>query len=256
MPVPRTPVTAIAVTLLALGLPTVVAPAAVAVTAGGTAPALAARAAAAPATVTVTGDGSAVGDPDIALVGAGVEATAKTTQAALNAQNKAAAALLKAVRAQGIADKDVRTESVSLSPVYDYQDGESTLKGYQAAQSFTIKVRALDTTGALLKAITDATGNAGRINSVVFDLDDRRPLQARARKAAHDDAHAKAAQYARLSGHHLGRLVSLSEGGTGYVLPMPPVSADAPAGGVGGPVPLAPGEIRATASVTAVYELD
>lgn len=253
MPVPRTTVTAIAVTLLALGLPAVAAPGAVAVTTGGAVPAV--RVAAAPATVTVTGEGSAVGEPDIAVVGAGVEATAETTQAALNAQNEAAAALLKAVRAQGIADRDIRTENVSLSPVYDYQDGVSTLKGYQAAQSFSIKVREVDATGALLKAVTDATGDAGRITSVVFDLDDRRPLQARARKAAYQDAHAKAAQYAELGGHRLGRLVSLSEGGTGYVLPMPPVSGDAPGEAIGA-VPLAPGEIRATASVTAVYELD
>ncbi|PWI14050.1 hypothetical protein DI272_07700 [Streptomyces sp. Act143] len=252
MPVPRTPVTAIAVTLLALGLPALVAPTtAAAVTAGGHTPA--ARTAAAPATVTVTGEGSAVGDPDIALVGAGVEAVAKTTQAALKAQNTASAALLRAVRAQGIADEDIRTENVSLGPVYDYTDGESTLKGYQAAQTFSIKVRKPAATGALLQAITDATGNAGRIDSVVFDLDDRRPLQARARAAAHDDAHAKAAQYARLSGLHLGRLVSLSEGGAGYVTPSPSVSADAPAG-FGG-VPLAQGEIKATATVTAVYEL-
>ncbi|NUO44502.1 MAG: SIMPL domain-containing protein [Streptomyces sp.] len=253
MPVPRTPVAAIAATLLALGLPTVVAPAAVAVGTGAHAPA--ARPAAAPATVTVTGEGSAVGEPDIALVGAGVETVARTTQDALTTQNTASAALLKAVRAQGIADQDVRTENVSLSPVYDYTDGASTLKGYRAAQSFAIKVREPAATGALLQAITDATGDAGRVNSVVFDLDDRRPLQARAREAAHDDARTKAAQYARLSGLHLGRLVSLSESGTGYLAPSPPVSADAPAGGFVG-VPLAPGEIRATATVTAVYELD
>jgi uncharacterized protein YggE len=253
MPVSRTPVTAIAVTLLALGLPTLAAPSAVAVTTG--APAPAARVAAAPATVTVTGEGSAVGEPDIALVGVGVEATAETTQAALDAQNKAAAALLKAVRAKGIADPDIRTESVSLSPVHDHQDGESTLKGYQAAQSFSIKVRKVAATGALLQAVTEATGDAGRIHSVVFDLDDRRPLQAQARKAAHTDAHTKATQYAELSGHHLGRLVSLSEGNTGYFVPMPTVSADAAAGGIA-QVPLAPGEIRATSTVTAVYELD
>ncbi|AZP21652.1 SIMPL domain-containing protein [Streptomyces aquilus] len=251
MPVPRTPVTAVAVTLLALGLPTVAAPAALAAGTGGHAPSIAV--AAAPATVTVTGEGSAVGEPDIALVGAGVEAVAKTTQAALEAQNTASAALLKAVRAQGVADRDIRTENVSLSPVYDYTDGESTLKGYQAAQSFSIKVREPAATGALLQAVTDATGDAGRITSVVFDLDDRRPLQARAREAAHDDAHTKAAQYARLAGLHLGRLVSLNEGGTGYFAPSPPVSADAPAGF--GAVPLAPGEIKATATVTAVYEL-
>lgn len=249
MPVPRTPVAVIAATLLALGLPAVVAPSAAA------AHAPAARPATAPATVTVTGEGSAVGEPDIALVGAGVETVAKTTQAALKTQNTASAALLRAVRAQGIADQDVRTENVSLGPVYDYTDGASTLKGYRAAQSFAIKVREPGATGALLQAITDATGDAGRVNSVVLDLDDRRPLQARAREAAHDDAHAKAAQYARLSGLHLGRLVSLSEGGTGYLAPAPPISADAPAGGFVG-VPLAPGEIRATATVTAVYELD
>ncbi|KKD09943.1 SIMPL domain-containing protein [Streptomyces sp. WM6386] len=251
MPVPRTAVTAIAVVLLALGLPAVAAPWAAA--AGGAVPAV--RVTSAPATVTVTGEGSAVGEPDIAVVGAGVEATAKTTQAALDAQNEAAAALLKAVRAQGIADRDIRTENVSLSPVHDYQDGESTLKGYRAAQSFSIKVREVATTGVLITAVTEATGDAGRVNSVVFDLDDRRPLQARARKAAYQDAHAKAAQYAELGGHRLGRLVSLSEGGTGYVLPMPPAFGDAPGAGIGA-VPLAPGEIRATASVTAVYALD
>ncbi|MFF1293449.1 MULTISPECIES: SIMPL domain-containing protein [unclassified Streptomyces] len=251
MPVPRTTVTAVAVILLALGVPAVAAPGAAA--AGGAVPA--ARVTSAPATVTVTGEGSAVAEPDIAVVGAGVEATAKTTRAALDAQNEAAAALLEAVRAQGIADRDLRTENVSLSPVYDYQDGESTLKGYRAAQSFSIKVREVAATGALITAVTEATGDAGRINSVVFDLDDRRPLQARARKAAYRDAHAKAAQYAGLGGHRLGRLVSLSEGGTGYVLPMPPVSGDAPGAGIGA-VPLAPGEIRATASVTAVYQLD
>ncbi|MFJ2237148.1 SIMPL domain-containing protein [Streptomyces sp. NPDC087859] len=251
MPVPRTTVTAVAVVLLALGAPAVAAPGAAA--AG---PAVsAARVMSAPATVTVTGEGSAVAKPDIAVVGAGVEVTAKTTQAALNAQNEAAAALLKAVRAQGIADADIRTENVSLSPVYDYQDGESTLRGYRAAQSFSIKVREVAATGALITAVTEATGDAGRIDSVVFDLEDRRPLQARARKAAYRDAHAKATQYAELGGHRLGRLVSLSEGGTGYVLPVPPVAGDAPGAGIGA-VPLAPGEIRATASVTAVYALD
>ncbi|MDQ0597480.1 uncharacterized protein YggE [Streptomyces canus] len=250
MPVPRTTGTAVAVILLALGVPAVAASGAAAASLAVPA----ARVTSAPATVTVTGEGSAVAEPDIAVVGAGVEATAKTARAALNARNQAAAALLKAVRAQGIAARDIRTENVSLSPVYDYQDGESTPKDYRAAQSFSIKVREVATTGALSTAVTEATGDAGRISSVVFDLDDRRPLQARARKAAYRDAHAKTAQYARLGGHRLGRLVSLSEGGTGYVLPMPPVSGDVPGAGIG-VAPLAPGEIRATAWVTAVYAL-
>ncbi|CAL9614609.1 SIMPL domain-containing protein [Streptomyces sp. enrichment culture] len=245
MPLART-TAALAVTLLALAA----APEAAALPRP---PGVATAEAPRPATVTVTGEGSATAEPDLAVVTAGVEAVAKTPQKALDAQNKAAAALLRAAREQGVADRDIRTESVSLNPVYAYPDGTSQLKGYQATQTFSLKVREVDRTGAVLQALTDATGTAGRIHSVTFDVADPGPLRARAREAAHRDAHAKAEQYARLSGHHLGRLVSLTEGPTGSPAPVPP-AADAPGGGGAG-VPVAPGEIRATATVTAVYEL-
>lgn len=252
MPLPRTPVAAALVSLLALGVPALAAP-----TAGAAPvhPVAAVRLApVSPATLTVTGEGSASAPPDLAVVGAGVEAAAKTSQAALDTQNKAAAALLAAVRAQGVAERDIRTESVSLNPVYTYTGSTARLKGYQAAQSFSVKVRQVARTGAVLQAITDATGGAARINSVAFDVSDPAPLRARARKAAHDDARAKAEQYARLSGRRLGRLVSLSEDASTSPHPVPS-AGDTPGAGIGA-VPVAPGEIRATATVTAMYELD
>ncbi|MFI1034628.1 SIMPL domain-containing protein [Streptomyces sp. NPDC020951] len=79
-------------------------------------------------------------------------------------------------------------------------------------------------------------------------------LHARAREAAYDDARAKAAQYARLSGHELGRLVSLSEDAAACRRPAPS-AGDASGAGLSA-VPVASGEIRAAATVTAVYELD
>jgi uncharacterized protein YggE len=246
MPLART-TAALAVTLLALAA----APEAAALP---QAPGVVAAGAPRQTTVTVTGEGSATAEPDLAVVGAGVEAVAKTPRKALDAQNKATAALLRAASEQGVADRDIRTESVSLNPLYDYQNGASQLKGYQAAQSFSLKVRDVDRTGMVLQALADATGTAGRIHSVSFDVADPGPLRARAREAAYRDAQAKAEQYAHLGGHRLGRLVSLTEGPTGSPSPVPP-AADASAGGGTG-VPVAPGEIRATATVTAVYELD
>lgn len=253
MPLPRTPVAAALVSLLALGVPALTAPTAAALPAQ---PAAAARPFApdSPATVTVTGEGSASAPPDLAVVGAGVEASAKTSQSALDAQNKAAAALLAAVRAQGVADRDIRTESVSLDAVYDHTGGTARPTGYRATQSFSVKVREVTKVGAVVQAVTDATGEAGRIGFVAFDVSDPAPLQAGAREAAHADAHAKAEQYARLSGRRLGRLVSLSEDTSSSPRPAPS-AADTPGAGLGG-VPVAPGEIRATATVTAVYELD
>jgi uncharacterized protein YggE len=116
-----------------------------------------------------------------------------------------------------------------------------------------VKVRDIGRTGAVLQAITDATGNAGRIHSVAFDIADPAPLHAGAREAAHDDPHTKASQYARLSGHRFGRLVSLTEvGGDSRPVPVSAAAFDEAATGV----PVTTGEIRDTITVTAVYELD
>ncbi|MGW7428394.1 SIMPL domain-containing protein [Streptomyces sp. NPDC054861] len=217
-----------------------------------TAPAVAAAPAAAPTTVTVTGTGRAAAAPDVAVLSVGVEVTRKTAKEAMSAQRTAAEALLAALRKEAVADRDIRTESLSLSAVYTQTDGgENRVAGYQAGQSFSVEVRGIDRAGRVIGAVNDATGDTGRVNSVAFDVADPGALRTKAREAAHRDAHDKATQHARLSGHRLGRLVSLTEGEavrpiSGAVPAMP---ADAPE------VPLAPGEIEEQVTVTAVYEL-
>ncbi|MGW8354764.1 SIMPL domain-containing protein [Streptomyces wedmorensis] len=206
----------------------------------------------APATVTVTGQGRASSAPDLAILSVGVEATRKTAKEAMAAQSTAAKALLEVLHRQEIADRDIRTDSLSLSPAYTQNaDGENKVTGYQAGQSFSVKVRDIDRTGQVIGAVNEATGDSGRINGVVFDVADPSALRAKAREAAYQDAYDKAAQHARLSGHRLGRLVSLSEGesvrpGIGAAPGMP---ADEPT------VPLAPGEIEEQVTVSAVFEL-
>ncbi|MBB4984684.1 MULTISPECIES: SIMPL domain-containing protein [Streptomyces] len=230
--------------------------------AGTTAPALAAapgrtalRAPAgetAPATVTVTGNGRASAAPDLAILSAGVEATRPTAKEAMAVQSTAAEALLDVLHKQGITDRDIRTDNLSLAPVYTQtKDGDSKVTGYQAGQSFSVKVRDLDRTGQVIGAVNDASGEAGRINGVVFDVADPSALRAKAREAAYKDAYDKAAQHAQLSGHRLGRLVSLSEGES--VRPGPGASPAASTDEPG--VPLAPGEIEEQVTVSAVYEL-
>ncbi|MBT2400730.1 SIMPL domain-containing protein [Streptomyces sp. ISL-100] len=228
---------------------------------GAVAPAFgAAPAAAAPApapvadavTVSAGGEGRASAAPDMAVLTATVEATKPTAKRALAAQSAAADALLAAVRKQGIADRDVRTEGLSLNAVYQHTDRPSKLTGYQAGQSFSVKIRDITRTGAVVEAVTQAAGDAARINGVTFDVADPSALRARAREAAHADARAKAEQYARLSGRRLGRLVSLAETGSGMHRPL-----DVPGAAFDeGKVQVATGEIREEVTVTAVYELD
>lgn len=228
--------------------------------AGGASPALAgapsagpaAVRAAAPATLSVTGTGRASAAPDLAVLSVAVEARGKTAEEAMEAQNRAAKKLLDALRKESVEGRDIRTDSLSLSPVYTQTaEGDSKVTGYQAAQSFSAKIRDVDRAGQVIGAVTEATGDAGRVNGVSFDVADRSGLRAKAREIAHKDAHDKAAQHARLSGHRLGRLVSLSEtdGGGSGIGAVPEMPADAPG------VPLAPGEVEEQVTVTAVYEL-
>ncbi|MFG3042954.1 SIMPL domain-containing protein [Streptomyces sp. NPDC048330] len=206
----------------------------------------------APATVTVAGQGRASAAPDLAILSVGVEASRKTANEAMAAQSTAAEALLDVLRRQEIADRDIRTDSLSLSPVYTQNAaGENKVTAYQAGQNFSVKVRVIDRTGQVIGAVNGATGDSGRINGVVFDVADPTSLRVKAREAAYQDAYDKASQHARLSGHRLGRLVSLTEGesvrpGAGAA---PALAADEPS------VPLAPGEIEEQVTVSAVYEL-
>ncbi|MFD9885700.1 SIMPL domain-containing protein [Streptomyces alboflavus] len=207
-----------------------------------------------PSTVTVTGTGSASAVPDLAVVGMAVEVTAPTAEKALAAQHAAANALLGALRGQQVAERDVRTDSLELSAVYEDGGGGGTSKltGYRAAQSFSVKVREPRRTGRVIKAAVAAAGDAVRVNGVTFDLADARPLRAKAREAAHADARSKAEHYAALTGRELGRLVSLTEAESGNPRPLT-VSPSAFAKQEG--VPVAPGEIQDSVSVVAVYEL-
>ncbi|MGW4724810.1 SIMPL domain-containing protein [Streptomyces sp. S1] len=218
----------------------------------GTAALPAAALKAEPATVTVAGHGRASAAPDLAILSIGVEASRATAKEAMAAQKTAAEALLAVLHKQGIAERDIRTDSLSLAPVYTQSaEGESRVTGYQAGQAFSVKVRDIDRTGQVVGAVNDATRDAGRINGVVFDVADPSALRSKAREAAFRDAYDKATQHARLSGHRLGRLVSLSEGES--VRPGPGGAAPTLAEDSG--VPLAPGEIEEQITVSAVFEL-
>ncbi|NKE60000.1 DUF541 domain-containing protein [Lentzea sp. PSKA42] len=204
-------------------------------------------------TVAVSGHGEASAVPDLAVISVGVEVRKPTATEAMTAQATTAQALLDAVRAQGVSDRDIRTESMWLDPVYENDQSNNTyLAGFQAGQAFSVKVRDVTKTGTVLRAAVDATGDAGRINGVAFDIEDRVALRYRARAAAFENARAKAAQYAQLSGLSLGDLVSVEEGAAIGTSPVPTLVSPV---ADGAQVPVAPGEIRDEVVVNVVYQL-
>ena len=107
------------------------------------------------------------------------------------------------------------------------------------------------TGNALDNAIT-GNESANTLNGLSFGLADDRPLMDAARKEAVADAAARAALYAEAAGVKLGRVMTIAEAG-GYAPPRPMAMEAGFAKAAD--VPVAPGELTISASVSVVYEI-
>lgn len=203
-----------------------------------------------PRQVTVIGSGEVKGVPDTLTADVSVEATAPDVTSAMNQANDRQKAVLSALNAGGIDAKDISTTQVSLQPQYG---DNSVITGYRASNSIQVKIRKLDSASQVLAGIVNAGGDATRLNSVSYSIEDDSKLVSDARARAFNDAKDRAQQYAQLSGLSLGKIISISEAPAGSAPPPPPVPM--PRGAMASEVPLSPGQQTVGFSVTAVWEL-
>lgn len=192
--------------------------------------------------------------PDMATINLGVVVEAPTAAGALSANSTKMNEVMAALKKAGIAERDIQTSGLNLNPQYDYVQNEPPrLRGYQASNQVTITVNDL----AKLGAAVDATVKAGanNVNGISFGLKDPSAAENAAREAAVKALTAKAELYARATGHRVGRLVTLSEGG-GYAPPPPmPMMAYARAEKAMDSTPVSGGELRVRIDITGLYEL-
>ena len=92
-------------------------------------------------TLTVTSSGSATAVPDRAAFSFGVTSQAKTAAGALVANGAEMKKVIAALKGAGVAAKDVRTESVSLSPRYS-GSGEDIV-GYTASNTVDAEIKGI-----------------------------------------------------------------------------------------------------------------
>jgi uncharacterized protein len=189
--------------------------------------------------ITVSGSGTATTVPDRAAFSFGVTDQAATATAALARNSEAIAKVIAALRAQGIAEADLRTESVSLSP---RTSDKGDIVGYTASNSVSAQssvVKAGETIDAAVGAgATDVSGPA-------FTTSDEDSLYRQALKAAVADARAKAQTLAAAAGASLGGVTAIVESSSA---PIPFIDrAAAPA------TPVQPGTQEVTANVTVTF---
>ncbi len=170
-------------------------------------------------TITMVGEGKVNAVPDIAQVMMGITSEGADVGAVQKMNTTKMNALIDAIKAAGIKDKDVQTQQYSIAPKYDWNNGSQKLVGYQVSQQVSVKVRDLDKVGALLTSAAQLGAN--QVGGLNFTFDDPSAIQAEARKEAIDDARKKANELAGQLGVQIVRVVSFSESGAATPVPMP-----------------------------------
>ena len=211
----------------------------------------------------VTGLGKVTLEPDLALLSQGVETRADTVEEARAEAAAAMTGIIEALKAKGIADKDIQTRYFNISPEYTYQEvyenGRSyrkqVLTGYRVTNTVTAKIRDLDIVGETIDDVVLAGGDASRIQSIRFTVEDSSAAQVQARESAVIDALAKADQFATLTGVTRGNLLFITEssGGVPVVQDFARIEAAPFADGVA--TPISAGELEVQVSVQAVFAI-
>ena len=196
--------------------------------------------------ITVTGMGRSSAVPDVADWSFGVQTDEETASAALEAAADATRAILDALRDAGIAEEDLRTESVSLWP-RTTDDGRAVI-GYTASSSVHATVRDLGKAGSVVDAAVRAGAN--QVYGPSLRVSDSRTQYREAADAAIDDARAKAEALAAKAGLTLGTPVAIVESGGGVPGPL---YDRAMAGAEAAGVPIEPGTSEISAALTVTF---
>ncbi|HEY2069783.1 MAG TPA: SIMPL domain-containing protein [Rhizomicrobium sp.] len=170
--------------------------------------------------IEMTGQGSVAVMPDQAMVTGGVVSDAKAAADAVAANSRTMNRVVAALKAMGIPDKDIHTTRFDLEPQYAAADAKSGqprhIAGYEATNGVSVRLDDINRAGAVLDTLIAAGANQS-VN-VDFDIKDRKPALAEARKKAAQDALERAQAYAGTLGDALGPVLSITEGQGDYVM--------------------------------------
>ncbi|HSW41632.1 MAG TPA: SIMPL domain-containing protein [Patescibacteria group bacterium] len=201
-------------------------------------------------TISVGGTGTVTIAPDVADLHVGVVVQRPRVADAQAAAATAMDGVVRALRAAGVAERDIRTTTLSLQPVYDYNknDGPPTITGYELRNGVVATIRDL---ARLSGAVDGALAGGGTtLDGITFRVDDPSGAENQARSQAMQLARAKADALASAAGVSIIGVASISEQSAPTPWPVPYLGA-ARADAVA--TPILPGTSEISVQVSVVY---
>ncbi len=166
--------------------------------------------------VIMTGVGTIRAMPDTAVISGGVITRARRAGDALRANSEAMAKTVAALKALGIAEKQIATSSFSFEPQYETDskgniDPDRRIVGYSVSNQIAVTLtEQLERAGDVLDALIQNGANDS--STIAFEIRDREALEMRARAEAGKNALQRAQAYANALGVELGAVRSVREG--------------------------------------------
>jgi uncharacterized protein YggE len=227
------------------------------------------------AVLSLSAEGQSRRTPDLAMFSAGVVTQADTASQALAENSRRMDSVVAALKRAGIADRDIQTSAINLSPRYSNPELEAQVRarqtgqpyvppvsttpkivGYEARNTVQVRVRELGEMGKVIDTLV-AQG-ANEINGPTFTLDKQQAALDEARAEAIATGRQRAELYARAAGMRVNRILSISEGGGYYPVQQAFYRAESsaiPPAPPPPPTPVAPGELTLGVNVSMQFEL-
>jgi uncharacterized protein YggE len=205
--------------------------------------------------IAARGVGLVKGTPDTLRVVLGVETRSASAKDALAANNDKANALVDTLKSKGVEAKDIQTSQLSINPTYD--DKGQRITSYQVTNQVTATLHDIAGAGGLIDAAAGAVGDAVRVQSMGFSIDDDSALKAEARTQAVHLAQLQAEQMAKAAGVKLGgvRLITEIPSSSGPMPMYDQYRSSIGASPAAQPAPVLPGTQELSLTVDVVWDI-
>jgi uncharacterized protein len=151
--------------------------------------------------------------PDRVLIQLGIQSNGRTPQKVEAANSATINKIIRALKSQGIEEKDIVTDWYVIDPIYD--DGNSlTIEGYRIHNIVAVTLRDISKVNKVIVAALNAGAN--QVVNVEFYLSDLRKYRDQARELAMKAAQEKARDLASAAGAQTGCVMSINENSWSY----------------------------------------
>lgn len=198
-------------------------------------------------TMVVTGTGSVTGKPDLVTIHVGITSHAEQLADAQAENTKRSQSVLSRVSTLGVQQNDIQTSSYTVSPRYDYIDGQQRFRDYEVQHQLRVISRNVSSIGEIIDAAVQS--GATEVSSIRFGIEQITDLYEQALTKAVENAKAHAQALAAAAEVVLNHLpVTIQENSQSEAVPLAVQIGKMTA------VPrIEPGTLEIQATVTVMY---